>query len=130
MRQILNKRTLLIIGAAESVSGIGDWITMMAVLAMLVFRGGGGVVVSSGVFLAGLLPTLVVSPFAGWLVDRINRKTLLIGSQLLAGVVVTGLFFTTQIELIFAILAIEAVVCLSCLPPGRLSFLIWLPGMI
>jgi MFS family permease len=118
MKRILTKRTLIIIGAAESISGIGDWITMMAVLAMLVFRGGGGVMASSGVFMAGLLPTLVVSPVAGWLVDRFNRKTLLIGSQLLAGLVVSGLFFTTQIELIYVILALEAVV-LSVITPTR-----------
>jgi MFS family permease len=108
----------MIIGAAESVSGIGDWITMMAVLAMLVFRGGGGVMASSGVFLAGLLPTLFVSPFAGWLVDRVNRKTLLIGSQLLAGIAVSGLFFTTRVEFIYALLAVEAIV-LSVVTPTR-----------
>ncbi len=75
--RIFREKNLLILGLAESVSGIGDWITMMAVLAMLVFRGGGGVMESSGVFLAGLLPTLIVSPLAGWLVDRVNRRTLL-----------------------------------------------------
>lgn len=118
MKQILTKKTLIIIGAAESISGIGDWITMMAVLAMLVFRGGGGVMASSGVFLAGLLPTLVVSPAAGWLVDLVNRKTLLIGSQILAGIVVSGLFFTTREEYIYVILALEAVV-LSVVTPTR-----------
>jgi len=118
MKQILKDRTLLIIGAAEMVSGIGDWITMMAVLAMLVFRGDGGVMSSSGIFLAGLLPTLFSSPVAGWLVDRVNRRTLLIGSQLLAGVVVSGLFFTTRIELIYILLAVEAVI-LSVVTPTR-----------
>jgi MFS family permease len=118
MKRIFTQRTLLILGTAESVSGIGDWITMMAVLAMLVFRDGGGVMASSGVFLAGLLPTLVVSPLAGWLVDRVNRKTLLIGSQILAGIIVSGLFFTTRIEMIYAILALEAVV-LSVVTPTR-----------
>lgn len=118
MKRILTKRTLLILGAAEAISGIGDWITMMAVLAMLVFRGGGGVLASSGVFMAGLLPTLVVSPLAGWLVDRFNRKTILITSQLLAGLVVSGLFFTAQIELIYIVLAVEAVV-LSVVTPTR-----------
>lgn len=118
MNSIFKKKALWILGTAESVSGIGDWITMMAVLAMLVFRGGGGVMASSGVFLAGLLPTLFVSPLAGWLVDRVNRKTLLIGSQLFAGVIVCGLFFTTRIELIYAILALEAVV-VSVVSPTR-----------
>lgn len=118
MKNIITKKSLLILGTAESVSGIGDWITMMAVLAMLVFRGGGGVAASSGIFLAGLVPTLIVSPLAGWLVDRVNRKTLLIGSQLLAGLMVSGLFFTTRLEVIYVILALEAVV-ISVVTPTR-----------
>ncbi|NMB55159.1 MAG: MFS transporter [Leptolinea sp.] len=118
MKQVLSRRSLWIIGAAESVSGIGDWITMMAVLALLIFRGDGSVMASSGVFLAGLLPIMIFSPLAGWLVDRINRKTLLIGSQVLAGIVISGLVFTTRNELIYAILALEAVV-LSVVSPTR-----------
>lgn len=118
MKSILRNRTLLIIGAAESISGIGDWITMMAVLAMLVFRGGGGVMESSGVFMAGLLPTLFSSPAAGWLVDHVNRRTLMIMSQVLAGVVVSLLFFTYRVEFIYAILALEAVI-LSIVTPAR-----------
>jgi MFS family permease len=118
MKNIFTKKSLLILGTAESVSGIGDWITMMAVLAMLVFRGGGGVAANSGIFLAGLVPTLIVSPLAGWLVDRVNRKTLLIGSQLLAGLMVSGLFFTTRLEVIYVILALEAVV-ISVVTPTR-----------
>lgn len=118
MKNIFTKKSLIILGTAESVSGIGDWITMMAVLAMLVFRGGGGVAASSGIFLAGLVPTLIVSPLAGWLVDRVNRKTLLIGSQLLAALMVSGLFFTTRLEVIYVILALEAVV-ISVVAPTR-----------
>jgi MFS family permease len=118
MKAILRNRTLIILGTAESISGIGDWITMMAVLAMLVFRGGGGVVESSGVFLAGLLPTLFSSPAAGWLVDRINRKTLMIISQLLAGVIVSGLFFSSRVELIYLVLGLEAIV-ISIMAPAR-----------
>jgi len=118
MKQVLSRRSLWIIGAAESVSGIGDWITMMAVLALLIFRGNGSVMASSGVFLAGLLPIMIFSPLAGWLVDRINRKTLLIGSQVLAGIVISGLVFTTRNEIIYAILALEAVI-LSVVSPTR-----------
>jgi MFS family permease len=118
MNVILKNRTLVIIGIAESVSGIGDWITMMAVLAILVFRGGGGVMETSGVFLAGLLPTLVSSPVAGWLVDRVDRKALMIGSQILSGIAVLVLFFTTRQEVIYGILALEAVL-LSVMAPAR-----------
>ncbi len=54
---------------------------MMAVLAMVLFRGGGGVKESSLIMLAGLLPTLLFSPVAGWLCDRFDRKWLMIISE-------------------------------------------------
>ncbi len=60
--KLLKNRTLVTIGVAESISGIGDWITMMAIFAILVFRGTGGVAESSGIFMAGLLPTLAGQP--------------------------------------------------------------------
>jgi MFS family permease len=109
MGQLLRNRSLLIIGTAESVSGIGDWVTMMAVFAMIVFRGGGNVTESSGVFLAGLVPTLLASPVAGWLCDRLDRKGLMIGSQLLSGLAISGLIFTTRLDLIYALLALQAI---------------------
>src|SRR6476469_974938 len=97
-------RPLVIMGIAESVSGVGNWITAMAVFALLVFRSGGNVVESSGIFLAGLLPTLLLSPLAGWLCDRLDRKRLLIASELLAVGAVVGLMFVVQPAWIYALL--------------------------
>ena len=116
--ELLHNRSLLIIGASESVSNTGNWITMMAVFAMLVFKGSGGVAQSSGVFLAGLIPTLLVSPFAGWLLDRFDRKWLMISSELFSGLIILGLVFTSNLFLIYAILALQAV-SISIMTPAR-----------
>lgn len=107
--QIFKNKTLLTIGVAESISQIGDWITMMAIFAILVFKGGGSVAASSGIYLAGLLPNIPASLAAGWLVDRVDRKWLMIASQLLAGLTVAGLIFTDRIEIIYALVALQAV---------------------
>lgn len=118
IQAIIHNRDLWIIGASESVSNIGNWITMMAVFAMIVFKGDGGVLQSSGVFLAGLLPTLLFSPVAGWLSDRFDRKKLMIASELFSGVVILGLIFTTRLELIYALLALQAI-SVSVMTPTR-----------
>lgn len=118
----MKNRTLIILGAAESVSAIGDWITMMAVFALLVFRGNGGIMQSSGIFLAGLLPTLPASLAAGWLCDRFDRKNLMIGSLILSGVVISGLIFTENLVWIYTLLAIQAVT-VSLMTPARSSVL-------
>ena len=119
-KSVFRNRSLLILGIAESVSNTGNWITMMAVFAMIVFKGQGGVAESSGVFLAGLLPTLFFSPLAGWLCDRIDRKKLMIASELVSGLVILGLVFTDQLMLIYAILALQAF-SITIMTPARQS---------
>jgi len=118
----MKNKTLITIGIAESVSAIGDWITMMSVFALLVFRGDGGVAQSSGIFLAGLLPTLPASLAAGWLCDRFDRKALMIGSLILSGLIVSGLIFTENLVLIYLLLALQAV-SVSLMTPARASIL-------
>lgn len=108
MMTVLRNRSLLILGAAESVSAIGSWMTMMALYALLVFEGDGGLAVTSGIFLAGMLPTLLLSPAAGWLCDRFDPRRLMIGSYLLSGVTVIGLLFATGLPWIYGLLVVKA----------------------
>jgi MFS family permease len=117
-KAILTNPSLITIGISESVSNIGNWITMMAVYAMVVFKGDGGVAQSSGIFLAGLLPTLIFSPVAGWLCDRFDRKWLMIVSELASGLIVAGLIFTQRLELMYAILALQAI-SMAVMTPAR-----------
>ncbi len=117
-KNILHNRSLLTIGISESVSNIGNWITMMAVFAMIVFKGDGTVAQSSGIFLAGLVPTLFASPLAGWLLDRYDRKWLMVGSELTSGLITIGLIFTQRLELIYAVLALQSI-SISLMTPAR-----------
>ncbi len=75
--------------SAQVVSLLGDWFNMV-VLSGLVARYAGenaGIAVS-GFLLARMLPPLIVSPLAGVLADRFNRKYLLVASDVLRAVVV------------------------------------------
>jgi MFS family permease len=119
-KTVLGNRSLRILGIAESVSGIGNWITMLAVFSMIVFQGNGTVAQSSAVFLAGLLPTLFFSPLAGWLCDHLDRKRLMIGSELLSGLIVSGLIVTDRLELIYGLLVLQAI-STSIMTPARQS---------
>jgi MFS family permease len=118
--QVIKNKTLLTIALAEAVSQIGDWITMMAIFAILVFKGGGSVVASSGIYLAGLLPNIPASLMAGWLVDRIDRKWLMIASQILSGLTVAGLIFTNRIELVYTLVALQAIF-VAVMGPARMA---------
>lgn len=108
MRSIIRNRSLMIMGAAEVVSSLGSWITSMALYSILIFQEGGGMGISSAIFFASLGPTLLLSPLAGWLCDRYDRRTLMIASRLLQGAATAGLIFTNNLPLIYTLLVISA----------------------
>jgi MFS family permease len=119
-KSVLHNRSLIILGLSESVSNIGNWITMMAVFAMIVFSGKGSVAQSSGIFLAGLLPTLFFSPAAGWLCDHLDRKWLMIASELTSGLIIAGIIVTQRLEFIYFLLALQSI-STSIMSPARQS---------
>ncbi len=80
----------------------------MAVFALVVFRGDGGIAQSSGIFLATLLPMLLFSPAAGWLSDHVDRRLLLMGCELFSAAAVCGLMLTDSLPLIYTLLALQS----------------------
>jgi dTMP kinase len=69
------------------VSSLGDWIGFVAVVAMVTRIGGGSAGFAvSGVMLARLLPSLLFGPFAGVLVDRFDRKRLMVIADVSRGI--------------------------------------------
>lgn len=120
--RILKRREILILGFSSVVSGLGNWITMMAILSLLIFKGDGGVVESSGIFMAGLLPVMLASPLAGKLADRFNRKNLMMISELGAGATIAIIIFTEKLWLIYLSMALQALF-IALMNPARQSAL-------
>jgi dTMP kinase len=79
---------------ALSLSSLGDWLSIVALTALAPsLTSGGGVAKSSavgGVWLATLLPALLLGPIAGALADRLDRRVTMI-----VGDVVRGLLFVS-----------------------------------
>jgi predicted MFS family arabinose efflux permease len=81
---------------AQAVSLLGDWFSTIALSSLVSrFTGGSGLALS-GLILARFIPPLFVGPFAGVLVDRLNRKHLLIFSDVLRAVVVLMFLFVSR----------------------------------
>jgi MFS family permease len=82
LRLLAEGRAYRRLWAAQAISLCGDWFTLIA-LAVLVSRDtrGSGLAVA-GLVLAQILPGVVVGPFAGVLADRLDRRRLLVASDL------------------------------------------------
>lgn len=91
---------------ADSVSLIGDWFSLIA-LSILVSRlsEGSGLAVS-GLLLAQLLPAVVLGPFVGTLVDRFDRRLIMIASDLLRVAVTLGFLLVRGPEDLWIIYAL------------------------
>lgn len=120
METIIKNRSLVILAISESVSNVGSWITMMAVFSLVIFKGEGNVMQSGMIYLVGLLPSLVFSPVAGWLCDHFDRKKLMVISEILSGLAVSGIIFTESLTLLYVLLALQAISG-SIMNPARQS---------
>jgi MFS family permease len=75
---------LLFIG--QTVSQLGDWFNAVAVYATAV----------AWMLIVQFLPMALVGPLAGVVVDRVNRRRVMIASDILRGFVILGLLLVKQ----------------------------------
>jgi MFS family permease len=76
----LKGRNFRLFFSGQSVSLIGTWMTRVAT-SWLVYRLTGSALLLGMVSFAGQIPTFLLAPFAGVLVDRLNRRMVLIATQ-------------------------------------------------
>jgi dTMP kinase len=91
--------------AAQTVSSFGDWVGFVAVTALVASKGGdaGAGYAVAGVMAARLAPAILFGPIAGALVDRVNRKTVMITADIARGSLYALLPFLGPLWAIFLV---------------------------
>jgi MFS family permease len=79
----------------QVVSEIGDHFNNVAVFGLVLAHTKSGMVVT-GVMLARAIPAILVGPLAGVVLDRFDRKKVMIASDLIRAVVAAGFIFTVH----------------------------------
>jgi MFS family permease len=87
---LLHHRGFMRLWGAQAASNIGDWVYSLAVATALSLRGGGPEAFAILLILQ-VAPSAVVGALGGPLVDRMSRKRLMVGSDILRGVAVASL---------------------------------------
>lgn len=109
----LRHRNFKLFFAGQCVSLIGTWIQQVA-MSWLIYRLTGSALLMGTIIFAGATPSLLLSPFAGVLVDRINKyKTLIIVQSLFmietfifALLIITGIIKVWHIILLSILMGI------------------------
>src|SRR5215467_10269545 len=79
----LRSRNFRLFFSGQSISLIGTWMTRIAT-AWLVYRLTKSALLLGTVSFAGQIPTFLVAPFAGVWVDRLDRRQVLVWTQVLS----------------------------------------------
>ena len=123
----LRHRNFRLFFGGQSVSLIGTWMTRIAT-AWLVYRLTKSALLLGTVSFAGQIPTFLLAPFAGVIVDRIDRRKVLVWTQTLAMVQSLALAWLTlshriTIGEVLALSAMQGVINAFDMP-GRQSFMV------
>ena len=123
----LRHRNFKLFVGGQSISLIGTWMTRLAT-SWLVWRLTHSALLLGVVGFSGQILTFVLAPFAGVLIERMDRRKLLVWTQVLAGIQSLALAWLTLAKMI----TIHEILVLSAMQglinafdmPGRQSFLV------
>jgi MFS family permease len=98
---LLRNERFLGLWVGQGVSFVGDGVSMVALVVLVVQMTGSASAVG-GALVARLLPTLG-SPLAGVLADRLDRRVVLVASDLARAVLVVGLIFVQSLVVLYVL---------------------------
>ena len=109
---------------AQVVSQLGDWFNAVAVYALLLDLTGSATLVAA-MMVVQLLPLALVGPLAGVVVDRMSRRTLMIGADLARAVLFAALVFVRSADHIWLafLLVTLGVIATAFFEPARAAML-------
>ena len=89
-RRLLNNPNFIYLWIGQAISATGDYFTLLAI-PLFVNRLTGSVMLVGLSFIVTALPALVLGPVAGVFVDRLDRRKVMIASDVLRGVLMLSL---------------------------------------
>ena len=90
----------------QVVSEVGDHFNNIAVFSLVMQTTGSGLIVS-GVMLARAVPAILAGPVAGVLLDRVDRREIMIASDLVRAVVALGFIATVHVPRTWLLLVLS-----------------------
>src|SRR5947207_5567557 len=98
---------LLFIG--QAISQLGDWFNAVAVYALLLDLTGSATAVA-WMMITQYLPVAIVGPMAGVVVDRVDRRRVMIVADIVRGVLVVGLLLVRRSDQVWIAYVVMALV--------------------
>ena len=120
MTGLLRQRDVRLIVGAVGVSSVGDFLLWVP-LTLYLQRTNGSALVVAGLFLALWSPAVVLAPFAGWLVDRLEARAVLIVASFAQAAIAASLAFVLDSTTVILALAVLLGIGFSVAQPAEFS---------
>ena len=121
---LLKNARFLRLWIGQGFSFVGDFVSTVALVVLVVDVSGSASAVG-GVLVARLLPTLA-SPLVGVLADRLDRRSVLVATDLVRAALVLGLIFSRDLVVIYALVFLMGAARTVFNPTIRAAF----PGVV
>lgn len=95
--------------AAQVVSDFGNWIDFTALLVLIAYQWELGATALAFFYICIGLPYVLISPFVGVLVDRLNWRHVMIVSDLLRAAIVLSFIWTPNISILLSLVFLRGV---------------------
>jgi MFS family permease len=117
---LLRNVRFLRLWVGQGFSFVGDAVSMVALVVLIVQITGSATAVG-GALVARLLPTLA-SPLAGVLADRLDRRVILVASDLVRAVLILGMVFARDLVVLYGLVFLMGVARTFFNPTVRAAF--------
>ncbi|MGE5594093.1 MAG: MFS transporter [Betaproteobacteria bacterium] len=99
----------------QSISNFGDALTRMALLILVAEKTGSAASISA-IAAVQLVPMIAFGPFIGVLVDRWNRKVVMIAADVVRGLLTLGIVFAPDLATVYGLAFLSATASLFFMP--------------
>src|SRR5438128_6559155 len=117
-------RNFRLLYLGQAISQLGDWFNSVAVFALLLDLTGSATAVA-WMMIVQFLPMAIVGPLAGVVVDRLDRRRLMIAADIVRGVVILGLLLVRrpdQVWMAYVVMALT-VAATAFFEPARTAII-------
>jgi predicted MFS family arabinose efflux permease len=117
---IRSNRDFRLLWFGQIVSQLGDWFNIVALFALL-FELTGSATAVAALMVMQMLPVALVGPLAGVVVDRFDRRRIMIAADLLRGTAVLGLLLVRTPETVWLAYVVTGIMvaCSGFFEPAR-----------
>ncbi|MBA2175844.1 MFS transporter [Halobacillus locisalis] len=104
MKKLLKNKGYLTLMGAQAISSIGDWLSIVAIITLVGLKWNASPIEVSFVILCLAVPMALLGPVAGIVADRLNRKVLMIVSDVVRAALILLLTVVSELWMVYAIL--------------------------